>query len=117
MPNSKSINWQNLSDAAIVRELGEKLKQIRLNKNLTQHALAKISGLNRATISQLENGRAATLLTLVQVLRALNKLEVFNIFSEETEISPLQMVKLKKQGRQRASNKKVAEKKEGESEW
>ena len=117
MPNSNSINWENLSDAAIVREIGERLKQIRLKKNLTQHALAEISGLNRATISQLENGRAATLLTLAQVLRALNKLDVLNIFSEETEISPLQVAKLKTQSRKRASNKKVAEIDEEESEW
>lgn len=117
MPKNEITNWNNLSDPNIVKELGNKLKQIRLKKNITQDELAKISGLNRATISQFENGRAATLLTLVQVLRALNKLELLNIFSEETEISPLQMAKLKTQNRQRASNKKAAEKNEEESAW
>lgn len=117
MPGSEIINWNSLSDPHIVKEIGNKLKQMRLKKNITQDELAKLSGLNRATISQLENGRAATLLTFVQVLRALNKLDVLNIFSEETEISPLRIAKLKTQSRLRASNKKVAEKNEEESEW
>ncbi len=117
MPINEIIKWNNLSDPDIVKQLGEKLKLIRLKKNITQDELAKLSGLNRATISQLENGRAATLLTLVQVLRALNKLDVLNTFSEETEISPLQMAKLKTQSRQRASNKKAEKKNEEESEW
>lgn len=117
MLESNITNWNNMSDPEVVKEIGKKLKQMRLKKNVTQDELAKLSGLNRATISQLENGRAATLLTLVQVLRALNKLDLLNIFSEESEISPLQAAKLKRQTRQRASNIKDAEKNAGQSEW
>ncbi|MBK8549540.1 MAG: helix-turn-helix domain-containing protein [Ignavibacteria bacterium] len=32
--------------------------------------MLKVSGLDRTTISRMESGRAATLLTLIQVLRA-----------------------------------------------
>lgn len=117
MFTSQVNNWSNLSDNALVKEIGKKLKQMRLNKNITQDELAKISGLDRTTISQLENGRPATLLTLVQVLRALDKLELLNIFSTEPEISPLEAAKLKRQTRKRASKKKDNDKNEKESEW
>ena len=110
-------NIKNLSDSAILVEIGNGLKQIRLKKNITQEELAKLSGLDRTTISQLENGRAATLLTFVQILRALDKLELLNVFSEEPEVSPLLIAKLKKQTRQRASKKKTTKENKEESEW
>jgi transcriptional regulator with XRE-family HTH domain len=117
MLRNKIINLNNLSDHALVQEIGKKFKKMRLNKNITQDELAKISGLDRTTISQLENGRPATLLTFVQVLRALDKLELLNIFSDEPDISPLEAVKLKRQTRKRASKKKNNDKNEEASEW
>lgn len=116
---SKTIinDWSNLSDPAILERVGTGLKQLRLKKNITQGELSKISGLDRTTISQLENGRAATLLTLVQVLRALDELDLLDVFSFEQEVSPLAMAKLKKTSRQRASKKKHFKKEKEQSEW
>jgi len=105
MPKSSIINWYGLSDQSAVVELGKLLKQIRLNTNMTQEALAQKSGLDRSTISQLENGRAATILTLVQVLRALQKLELMENFVEE-KISPIKALKTLGKERQRASTRK-----------
>ncbi len=116
---SKTIinEWSNLSDPAILEKVGAGLQQLRLKKNITQDELSKISGLDRTTISQLENGRAATLLTLVQVLRALDELELLNVFSVEQEISPLAMAKFKKKSRRRASKKKYSKTDKEQSEW
>lgn len=99
---SSNINWEVLADPAIVKEIGKSLKQIRLNKNLSQEQLAKTSGLDRTTISRMESGRAATLLTLIQVLRALDRLNILNIFLEEPEISPLNLLKMQESKRKRA---------------
>jgi len=117
MPENNVTNLNNMSDPAVVKEIGYRLKQMRLKKNITQDELAKTSGLNRATISQLENGRAATLLTLIQVLRAMNKLDLLNILFEEPGISPLEVVKMKKQTRERATRKKITGANGKESEW
>ena len=95
------------SDPAIVRELCANLKQMRLNRNISQTRLAELSGLDRGTISRMENGRAATLLTLVQVLRALDNLSVLDAFKEEQEISPLQMMKQPEGQRKKASPQKL----------
>ena len=105
MSESSKINWYGLSDQSAVVEFGKLLKQIRLNANMTQEALAQKSGLDRSTISQLENGRAATILTLVQVLRALQKLELLEGFVEE-KVSPILALKTQGKERQRASARK-----------
>lgn len=97
-----------MADPAIVKEIGGNLRQIRLNKNLSQEQLARTSGLNRITISRMEAGRPATLLTLVQVLRALDKLDILNAFREEPQISPLQLLKLQERQRKKASPRRRA---------
>jgi transcriptional regulator with XRE-family HTH domain len=106
MKDLSSINWEVLADPAIVKEIGKSLKQIRLNKNLSQKQLAKTSGLDRTTISRMESGRAATLLTLVQVLRALDRLSILNAFLQEPEISPLNLLKFQEKKRKKAYSKK-----------
>ncbi len=109
--------FQELSDTAIVNEIGRMIKEVRLQRNFTQSHLAKISGVSRATISQLENGRPATLLTFVQVLRALNKFDILNGMVEEPQISPLLYAKLQGKKRKRASGRGGVNYSNFESEW
>jgi transcriptional regulator with XRE-family HTH domain len=104
-------NWSAMADPTIVKEICSSIKQMRLNKNISQQELALRSGINRLTIIHLESGRAITLLTLVQVLRALDKLDVFNLFIEEPEISPMKLLKLQEKQRRKASPKKKSNKK------
>lgn len=100
-----SIDWIQLSDAAIVKQLGDYIRHTRLQQNKTQAQLAEIAGLNRWTISQIENGESITLMSLIQILRALDSLYVLNTFEVADEISPLEYAKLKKHQRERARNK------------
>jgi transcriptional regulator with XRE-family HTH domain len=110
-------NWYILSDTAIIKELGKQLQQMRLNKNLTQGKLSEITGLDRVTISKVENGRAATLLTFVQLLRALDKLQLLEAFDSEPEISPMQVAEMQAKYRKRASKKKPDAPSQYQSEW
>jgi transcriptional regulator with XRE-family HTH domain len=110
-------NWYGMTDMSIIRSLWVQLKQVRLNKNLTQQQLANIAGIDRTTLSELENGvRPATLLTFIQVLRALEKLEVLNALAEIPTISPMQVAEAQGKYRKRAYPKKNKQQKE-ESEW
>ena len=108
------MSWQSMSDPAIVVEIGKFIQQMRLNRNLTQEQLAKMSGVNRVTISRFEGGQASTLLTLVQILRALEKLDILNTFHEEAEISPLQLLNLRKKQRKRASGTRLSRRRKNE---
>lgn len=64
--------------------IGEKLKQLRLAKNLTQEQLGKIIGVQKAQISKLERGASSsTISTINRVFNALDaqvKFQVVNIF-------------------------------------
>lgn len=107
-------NWYTMSDSAILKELAVFIKQVRLKKNYKQNELAEKAGIHRVTLSEFENGeRSISLLTFIELLRALNELELLEAFKLQTTISPLEMVKLEAKKRQRASTprKKVINKK------
>jgi len=97
-----NTNWIAMSDTAIVSKIGEFIKKERLNRNKTQAQLAEEAGVNRGTISQIENGEAITLISLIQIMRALNILQLLEIFSVKQEISPIELAKLDQKKRQRA---------------
>lgn len=97
--------FDNKSPAAIAEELGNRLKQARLNADITQAELASRTGLNRRTILNAEKGKVQ-LTNLVSILVSLNMAEQLNMFLPAQEISPLQLAKLKGRERQRASKSK-----------
>ena len=99
-----NTNWIAMSDTAIVSKIGEFIKKERLNSNKTQAQLAEEAGINRWTISQIENGEAITMISLIQIMRALNILHLLEIFSIKQEISPIELAKLDQNKRQRARN-------------
>lgn len=98
-----NINWYAMSDPAIIQELGQQLRTLRLQKNITQQKMAQKTGLSRITIGETEKGRPPSLLTFIQLLRGLNKLELLNGFMSAPAISPIQMAKMQAKTRKRAS--------------
>ena len=106
---TSSINWKGLKDTQVVERLGAELRRMRLERNLSQAEVAQRAGLDRTTVVQLEAGRAATMLTVVQVLRAMDRLELLDAFHQEPQPTPYMVVeaqaKYLKQQRKRASRK------------
>ncbi|MDZ7871054.1 MAG: helix-turn-helix domain-containing protein [Rheinheimera sp.] len=90
------------SAAAMAAELGERLKQARLNRDLTQTELAAAVGVTRKTIINAEKGKA-TLEIFVAMLLALQLTQQLELFLPRQQISPLQLAKLQGKQRQRAS--------------
>lgn len=114
----KSIKyWYALSDPAILEQLGEFVKQTRLQQNKTQQQVAISAGINRSTMVQIEKGAGGTLLSFIQVLRALEQLQIFEHFEIKQQFSPLQLAKLEQNKRQRASTKKDSQTKKTKSDW
>lgn len=111
-----NIEWFSMSDKAIISVIGEYIKQQRLIQNKTQAKIAEDAGINRWTMSKVENGEPISLISLIQILRALNLLDILDIFKTNTQISPLELAKLEKQKRQRASRENT-NKEQNESEW
>ena len=99
-----NINWVEMSDTTIVKTIGAFIKQQRLKINKTQAQLATEAGVNRWTLGQIENGEAITMISLIQIMRALDILYLFEGFTIKQEISPLELAKQDQNKRQRASN-------------
>ncbi len=110
-----NMDYYSMSDRAILREIGGRLRRRRLDKNLSQQALADLAGLSRTTVSDLERGAPAGMLTIVQVLRALGGLEELDAFVPDPGLSPLELARMKGRERQRAS-RQSAGKKEGKGD-
>lgn len=107
MMANTNIKWKALTDDAIIKEIGAFVKHYRLQQNKTQANIATQAGLNRWTISQLENGEAISLQSLIQILRALDLLHIFDSFKIEKQLSPLQLAKLEHQQRKRARSTNI----------
>ena len=110
-------HWYAMSDRAILEVLGNFIQQTRLQQNKTQQQVAAAAGINRSTMVQVENGGGGTLLSFIQILRALEQLQLFQNFEIRQQISPLQLAKIDQKKRQRASNKKAAGIENPKSDW
>jgi transcriptional regulator with XRE-family HTH domain len=95
------MDFYSLSDKAIEEELGGRIRELRLRKNMTQQELAEATQLSLNTIKALEGGRGK-ISTVIAVLREMNHLEQLDNFVPESGISPLQLAKIKGKKRVRA---------------
>ncbi len=110
----------NDSPKVIAETLGRRLKQARLNANLSQEALALNVGLSKNTIINVEAGKTK-LETMIAVMQGLDLLDQLSLFLAEQPVSPIQLAKMKGAERKRASKSKSAQKNnkgnESEPEW
>lgn len=104
-----------LSAIAIAEELGERLKQARLNQNLTQSEVAEFAGVARKTVINAEKGKAQ-LDIFIAIMQALDLTDQLDLFLPKQTISPIQLARLQGKKRQRAS-KQHREDEEEMIEW
>lgn len=89
------MKWNSLSNVAIIQEIGKRVKEIRLDKNLTQQELAKMSGISLFTVAQIERGKPVSLAMLIPVLRELRLIDNLELLLPQREISPVELLKAK----------------------
>ncbi|MBK8052803.1 MAG: helix-turn-helix transcriptional regulator [Saprospiraceae bacterium] len=71
-----------------VEILAEKIKQLRIERNLTQEQLGKLVGVQRAQISKMENNTGnVTISTLMKIFGALKAKVKFEIEKEQFELT------------------------------
>lgn len=96
-----------LVDAVILREMGARLAQARLDRNLKQADLAAQAGVSKRTVERMEAGGPTQLVNLVRVCRALGLVERFEMLIPEPAISPVAQLKLQGKKRRRAASAKA----------
>ncbi|HEY4394258.1 MAG TPA: helix-turn-helix transcriptional regulator [Polyangia bacterium] len=107
-----------LTDEAVLGELGARIARLRLERNLTQAALAEQAGISKRTLERLESGEVATQLSpFVRVCRALALLDRLDSFIPEPLPSPVAQLKLQGRTRRRASGSKLTPRKPRKWTW
>jgi putative transcriptional regulator len=109
------MSVEEKSPIAIAEELGERLKQARLNADMTQVEVAEQAGISRKMVLNAEKGKVQ-LEILVAIMGALRLTSQLNNFLPVQEISPIQLAKLQGRKRRRASGHRSSKVQES-PEW
>jgi len=109
------MNFESMTDQSIAAEIGHRIEQMRLEKNLTQQQVADEVGISRVSYRKLVSG-AAKFENLIAVLRALGQLSLVEHFIPEVTFSPMQRLKLKGKQRQRATGGRITQENESNVE-
>jgi len=90
--------------------LGERLKRLRLSRNLDQRTTAEKAGISEKALRNLEGGRGSTVETLLRVLKALDYLQGIDLIAPEVSVNPLDLLRQSKlPQRVRRPRKRAAE--------
>jgi transcriptional regulator with XRE-family HTH domain len=101
------MDWNGLSNSAIVKEVGKRLKTYRLKKRFTQQQLAARAGVSIFSVAQIEKGKPVSFSILLSVLRVLRLLDNLEMLLPEIGISPIELLKLQGKTPQRIRPKKI----------
>ena len=75
----------------LAQAIGENIRSLRLQKNLTQQTLADQAGVSLTALRHLESGQGANLGTLIRAVRALDKQDWLQALAPRITINPLHM--------------------------
>jgi len=95
------------SDRAILEELGRRLRDARLERNLSQSQVADKAGIGRFTLQRMESGESTSLINFVRVLRALDLLDGLGRLLPPATPSPIDEVERRGRRRQRAGSSRT----------
>lgn len=106
----KLLGMEN--NEAIMKELGQRIQDIRISMNLTQAELAQQAGIALRTMSRVENGESVKVESVLDVFRALNILANLDMLVPEQLLIPTEVVDYGRKRRRVSSKKKTREKEE-----
>ena len=92
-----------LSEKAVLEELAERLTRHRVALNLTQEEAAESSGMGKRTLERIESGEDFRVSNLVKLLKTLNMLDAMEALIPPEQISPVQLLDMKRGRKKRAS--------------
>ena len=92
-----------LTDSAVLEELGARLARARIDANLTQARLAEEAGVGKRTLERLEAGHSTDFTMLLRVLRTLKLTEGLENLIPEAPQSPIALLRHKGRERKRAA--------------
>lgn len=73
-------------------DLGERLRRLRLSRNIDQRAAAGKAGISERALRNLESGNGSTVETLLRTLKALGYTQGIEMLAPETTVDPLALL-------------------------
>ena len=92
--------------------LGERVRKLRLSRNMDQLTTADKAGISEKALRNLEAGRGSTVETLLRTLKALNSLQGIEMLAPDVSVNPLALLhsgKPPQRVRRRRSQRKSGE--------
>ena len=93
-----------MTDAAILAELGQRLARCRIDRQLTQAALAHQAGVSKRTVERIEAGASAQMVSLIRICRVLDLIAGIEQWIPQTAPRPMDLIGRKGKVRRRASS-------------
>jgi len=78
--------------AELQTALGERIRKLRLSRNMDQLATAGKAGISEKALRNLEAGRGSTVGTLLRTLKALDSLEGIEMLAPDVTVDPLALL-------------------------
>ena len=93
-----------LTDEAVLHEIGDRLARRRIDEALTQAQLAEKAGISKRTVERIEAGHSTDFVMLLRVLRVLKLLEALDQLVPDLPQSPLVVLKSRGRARKRVGH-------------
>jgi transcriptional regulator with XRE-family HTH domain len=93
-----------LTDEAVLQEIGDRLGRRRIDAGLTQAELAEEAGISKRTVERIESGHSTDFVMLLRVLRVLKLLEALDQSIPDLPQSPLVLLKGRGRARKRVGH-------------
>jgi transcriptional regulator with XRE-family HTH domain len=93
-----------LTDMAVLHEIGERLERRRIDAGLTQAQLAEEAGISKRSVERIEAGHSTDFVMLLRVLRVLKLLEALDQLLPDLPQSPLILLKSRGRARKRVGH-------------
>jgi transcriptional regulator with XRE-family HTH domain len=75
------------------RELGERVRKLRLSRNMDQRTTSDKAGVSEKALRNLETGHGSTVETLLRTLKALDFVQGIEMLAPEVTIDPLALLR------------------------
>jgi len=102
--------YGNESNEIVMKELGQRIQDIRIAMNLTQAQMADRSGVGLRTVARIENGEGVKVESVLNILRVLGILGNLNELIQEQVLAPTQIIDIGKKRKRVTATKKKREK-------
>jgi transcriptional regulator with XRE-family HTH domain len=93
-----------LTDLAVLHEIGDRLERRRIDAGFTQAQLAEEAGISKRTVERIEAGHSTDFVMLVRVLRVLKLFETLDQLVSDLPQSPLLLLKGRGRARKRVGH-------------